>query len=96
MKNNISILGSGWLGLPLAKQLQQDFDSVNVSTRREEKFAQLFSAGLQPFIIDIDKITDNIQPFLQSDTLIINITSKNVTGFKNLLKEIEISPVKEV
>jgi len=96
MEKSISVLGSGWLGLPLAKQLQPDFDSVNISTRTEDKVALLSSAGLQPFIIDIDNITDNIQPFLQSETLIVNITSKNVAGFKNLLKEIEISPVKEV
>jgi nucleoside-diphosphate-sugar epimerase len=96
MKKSISILGSGWLGLPLAQQLQPDFDSVKISTRQDDKAEQLSSAGLQSFIIDIDNITDNIQSFLHSDTLIINITSKNVTGFKNLLKEIEISPVKEV
>jgi len=96
MEKSISILGSGWLGLPLAKQFQPDFDSVKISTRTDDKVEPLSSAGLQPFIIDIDNITNNIQPFLQSETLIINITSKNVNGFKNLLKEIEISPVKEV
>ncbi|MFQ3175272.1 MAG: nucleoside-diphosphate-sugar epimerase [Psychromonas sp.] len=96
MQKSISILGSGWLGLPLAKLLQSDFDAVNISTRTEDKLTQLSSSGLQPFVIDIENITDNIQPFLQSNTLIINITSKNVAGFKNLLKEIEISPVKEI
>lgn len=96
MGKSISIMGSGWLGLPLAKQLQPDFDSVHISTRTDDKVKPLLAAGLQPFIIDIENITDNIQPFLQSETLIINITSKNITGFKNLLKEIEISPVKEV
>ncbi|ABM05309.1 dTDP-glucose 4,6-dehydratase [Psychromonas ingrahamii 37] len=96
MQKSISILGSGWLGLPLAEQLRPDFDSVNISTRRNDKVALLLSARLQPFIIDIDNITDNIQPFLQSNTLIINITSKNVEGFKNLIKEIEMSPVKEI
>jgi nucleoside-diphosphate-sugar epimerase len=96
MQKSISILGSGWLGLPLAKQLQPDFDSVNISTRTDDKVALLLSAGLQPFIIDIENINNNIQPFLQSDTLIINITGKNIAGFKNLIKEIEISPVKEV
>jgi nucleoside-diphosphate-sugar epimerase len=96
MEKSISILGSGWLGLPLAKQFLQGFDSVKISTRREDKAEQLLGAGLQPFIIDIDNITENIQAFLQSQTLIINITSKNISGFKSLIKEIEISPVKEV
>ncbi|MFT6927882.1 MAG: nucleoside-diphosphate-sugar epimerase [Psychromonas sp.] len=96
MEKSISILGSGWLGLPLAKQLQSDFDRVNISTRTEDKVTQLCSAGLQPFVVDIDNISDNIQSFLRSNTLIINITSKNVAGFKNLIKEIEISPVKEI
>lgn len=96
MEKSISILGSGWLGLPLAKQLKLSFETVRISTRTDDKVEQFISAGLQPFIIDIENITDNIQLFLQSDTLIINITSKNITGFKNLLKEIEISSVKEI
>lgn len=96
MGKSISILGSGWLGLPLAKQLQQQFSDVNISTRSEEKSKQLGAKGLTPFIIDIENLTDNIQPFLQSDILIVNITGKNITAFKNLIREIEISQVKKV
>jgi nucleoside-diphosphate-sugar epimerase len=96
MEKSISILGSGWLGLPLAKQLQQQFSRVNISTRSEEKSKQLGAKGLMPFIIDIENLTDNIQPFLQSDILIVNITGKNITAFKNLIREIEISQVKKV
>ena len=96
MDKSISILGSGWLGLPLAKQLLQQFTRVNISTRSVEKAKLLAASGLTPYIIDIENPTDNLQAFLQSDTLIVNITGKNISAFENLLKEIEISPVKKV
>ncbi|MEH6454292.1 MAG: dTDP-glucose 4,6-dehydratase, partial [Psychromonas sp.] len=96
MDKSISVLGSGWLGLPLARLLQQQFSQVNISTRSTEKSNQLEALGLTPFIIDIENFTDNIQPFLQSETLIVNITGKNIDAFKSLLQEIEKSPVKKV
>jgi len=96
MQKSISILGSGWLGLPLARQLKSSFDRVNISTRTEAKINPLQSVGLLPFMIDIENLEQNIQSFLQSETLIINVTGKNINAFKNLIAEIEISPVKEV
>jgi nucleoside-diphosphate-sugar epimerase len=96
MKKSISILGSGWLGLPLAMQLHKQFSRVNISTRSAEKSNQFGAMGLTPFIIDIENLTDNIQPFLQSDILIVNITGKNIAAFNNLIHEIESSPIKKV
>ncbi|MGB5444644.1 MAG: NAD(P)H-binding protein, partial [Psychromonas sp.] len=96
MNKSISILGSGWLGFPLAKQLKSEFEVVNISTRSEEKAEQLRSAGLRPFIIDIENLNENIAPFLQAETLIINVTGKNINAFKNLIAEIEKTHVKEV
>lgn len=96
MQKSISILGSGWLGLPVARQLQSSFDTVNISTRSEAKINPLKSVGLLPFIIDIENLEPNIQAFLQVETLIINVTGKNIDAFKNLIAQIEISPVKEV
>lgn len=96
MEQSISVLGSGWLGFPLAMQLQKQFSRVNISTRSTEKSNQFEAIGLTPFIIDIENINDNIQPFLQSDILVVNITGKNIEAFKKLVHEIEKSPVKKV
>jgi nucleoside-diphosphate-sugar epimerase len=96
MNNSISILGSGWLGLPVAQRLSAEFAVVKISTRSAGKMRCLAEAGLQPFQIDIENLPDNIQDFLLSDILIINITSKNIAAFKNLIAEIEISAVKQV
>lgn len=75
----ISILGCGWLGLPLAKALLQNGFSVNGSTTSTEKLSKLENLGILPFEITLesDSISGNIQEFLQgSETLIIDIPPK--------------------
>jgi nucleoside-diphosphate-sugar epimerase len=75
----ISILGCGWLGLPLAKALLQKGFSVNGSTTSTEKLSLLENSGIRPFEITLesDSILGNIQEFLQgSETLIIDIPPK--------------------
>lgn len=75
----ISILGCGWLGLPLAKALLQNGFSVNGSTTSTEKLSKLENLGIRPFEITLesDSISGNIQEFLQgSETLIIDIPPK--------------------
>ncbi|MFW5443646.1 MAG: NAD(P)H-binding protein [Methylococcaceae bacterium] len=96
MKNNISILGSGWLGLPLIESFLNNGYSVKASTTSVNKVAQLAALKAEPFVVDIDNITANIQTFLQSEVLIINIPSKNISGFKTLVDHIEKSVVKKV
>jgi nucleoside-diphosphate-sugar epimerase len=75
----ISILGCGWLGLPLAKALLQKGFSVYGSTTSTEKLSKLENLGIRPFEITLesDSILGNIQEFLQgSETLIIDIPPK--------------------
>ena len=84
----ISILGCGWLGLPLAKALLEKEFQVNGSTTTLEKLQVLKDAGINPFLIDIplsidhgnfetQSFSDSIIPFLEgSETLIIDIPPK--------------------
>ena len=75
----ISILGCGWLGLPLAKAFIKNGISVNGSTTSTEKLLTLENAGIQPFLISLDSetIAGEIQKFMEgSTTLIINIPPK--------------------
>ncbi len=92
----ISILGSGWLGLPLAASLVQAGYRVKASTRHQARMAEIRSIGAEAYLVDIDRLTDQSHGFLDADTLIINITSKNIEGFRALAAAIADSPVSQV
>ena len=105
--NKISILGCGWLGLPLAKKLIENGFSIKGSTTSEEKLTVLEENKIQPYLIalDEDKIIGNITNFLkESEVLIIDIPPKLrgaqsenfVSKIKNLIIEIEKSAIKKV
>ncbi len=92
----ISILGSGWLGLPLVEHFISMGHHVKASTTSESRIPELTSIKIEPFIIDIERLTSNIQAFLQGNVLLINIPSKSIDGFRNLIKEIEKSEIEKV
>lgn len=74
----ISILGCGWLGLPLARTLLERGHHVKGSTTREEKLATLEESGIDPYLIRFSpEINENYQPdFFDSEVLIVNIPPK--------------------
>ncbi|MGO4817253.1 NAD-dependent epimerase/dehydratase family protein [Flavobacterium sp. W22_SRS_FP1] len=75
----ISILGCGWLGLPLAKALVQNGFSIHGSTTSTEKLTTLKKLKIQPFLIALEsnKVVGAIEDFLQeSKILIIDIPPK--------------------
>lgn len=85
----ISILGCGWLGLPLAKKLIEKGNSVNGSTTSENKLSILEDAGINPFLVILsdpeasgegaleDENVSTINIFLaESEILIIDIPPK--------------------
>lgn len=92
----ISILGSGWLGLPLAQHFSWRDYPVKASTTTQGRVAELNSIKVEPFILDIEKIPADIQFFLQASVLIINIPSKNIDSFRNLIIEVEKSKIQNV
>ncbi|MGA7836329.1 MAG: hypothetical protein WB996_00035 [Ignavibacteriaceae bacterium] len=94
--NTISILGCGWLGLPLAVNFINRGYHVKASTTSENRLPELSEQKIEPYIIELEKLPGNIYAFLQSDILIISIPSKNINGFKSLVKEIEKSGIEKV
>ena len=94
MDNTISILGSGWLGLPVIQQLVAKDFVIKASTRQPEKLPVLEQAGAQAFTVDIGK--QILPEFMESELLIVNITSKNIIGFAKLIEQIETSPIQKV
>ena len=103
----ISILGCGWLGLPLAQSLLEKGISVKGSTTSIEKISMLKEKGILPFQISLleDNIEGHVNLFLEkSEILIIDIppklrgnTKENFVGkIKTLVPFIEKSSVKKV
>ena len=94
----ISLLGSGWLGLALNRHYQYQKQSVQVkaSTRTQKKINQLKKAGTIPYLVDIEDQSVDIQDFLDCDVLIVNITSKNISSYAELMVNMEASKVRHV
>lgn len=107
----ISILGCGWLGLPLAKRLIENGNSVYGSTTSENKLPILKDAGINPFLVALESesVSENINAFLaESEILIIDIPPKLravnpdsekkafVEKIQNLIPFIEKSTVEKV
>lgn len=75
----ISILGCGWLGLPLAKKLIEKGHLVNGSTTSENKLSILENIGINPFLLALESesVSESINDFLDnSEILIIDIPPK--------------------
>ena len=70
---NISVLGCGWFGFPLAKKLSTLNYKVKGSTTSLSKINLLEENGIKPFIINIKEDKDDFATFLQSEILIIAI-----------------------
>jgi nucleoside-diphosphate-sugar epimerase len=75
--NRISILGCGWLGMPLGKKLVELGFSVNGSTTRESKLNHIEDCGMTPFQIDLKNQTDGFDAFFKTEILIITLPPSN-------------------
>lgn len=102
----ISILGCGWLGLPLAEYFRKEGWQVKGSTTSISKLKLLEEKEIEPHLVLLnpDVRTDHIQKFLDSKILIIDIPpgrNENVlelfpAQIKALINEINKSPVEKV
>jgi nucleoside-diphosphate-sugar epimerase len=91
---NISILGCGWLGLPLAKAVLAKGIRVNGSTTSPDKISILEKVGIHPFLIGLeaDCISGAIEDFLQGSTILIIDIPPKLRGInkENFVSKIEI------
>lgn len=105
-KSSISILGCGWLGLSLGKHFFENGFVVKGSTTKAEKEAILKENSIESFRIQLNPqiVGENVDNFLSSETLLINIpprisfqkTDAHVEQISNLLPFIKISPIKNI
>ena len=102
----VSIMGCGWLGLPLAQHLVRQRFKVKGSTTTQDKLPLLKKLGIEPYLISCDpQITaDNIEDFLDADILFLNIPFRRnlpnpeIYGeqIEAVLLNLQISPVRSL
>lgn len=77
MNNNIdiSILGCGWLGFPLAKTLVSKGYCVKGSTTSPSKLASLDSLGISSYLVQFNSqaVSIDLSKFLDSEVLVITV-----------------------
>ena len=97
MNKKISILGCGWLGLPLAKSLLSKGYEVKGSTTSESKLEVLKNAGISPFQIQLEEhqIIGTIEDFLkETNVLVIDIPPGLRREFSTSLEMTFVNKVK--
>ena len=105
-KETITILGCGWLGLPLAEALIKAGYQVKGSTTQEDHLETLRDAGIEPYLVELDPEVngEDITDFLHSDILIVNIPPErrddiveyHIEQFSSLIDALGQSPVRSV
>ncbi|HSC36181.1 MAG TPA: SDR family oxidoreductase [Thermodesulfobacteriota bacterium] len=102
----ISILGCGWLGLPLADYLIEKGYKLKGSTRTRRELEVIKSHGIEPFylVLDPDLRGDNVDDFFDCDVLVVNfpperrddIAEYHPAQIRSLIARMDTSPVKKV
>jgi nucleoside-diphosphate-sugar epimerase len=74
--HTIGILGCGWLGIPLAEQLQEAGYVVKGSTTRPEKLELLAQKGILPYLVQVEggTLKKADADFFDTDLCIISLT----------------------
>lgn len=72
---NISVLGCGWLGFPLAERLLSKEHKIKGSTTTQKKITLLKQSGVEPYLIKLpDSLSEEEnESFWDADLLILNI-----------------------
>lgn len=70
---SVGIIGCGWLGFPLAKNLLQSDFQVRGSTTNIEKLDKLKGAGIDPYLIDLPGMEEDDSDLFRVDIVVINI-----------------------
>lgn len=91
----VSILGCGWLGKPLAVSLLEEGFLIKGSTTSEIKIPELEALQIETYLVDIEEF-EEFDSFLNSDILIIAITSKDIDAYTRLIEQIESSTIQKV
>ncbi|GAB3987110.1 SDR family oxidoreductase [Spirosoma daeguense] len=101
----VSIIGLGWLGLPLAERLVREGFSVKGSVTSAEKAASIANKGIDTYQLLLNpEPIGNLESLLQADLVVINIPPRagkqgddfHPQQIRFLVDAIEKSAVREV
>lgn len=103
----VSILGCGWLGLPLAEELRDKGYAVKGSTTTPEKIELLKGKNITPFLLELNPELNckNCGDFWNADLFILNIPpgrgKENVKQYhlkqiESVVEKLNESPVKRL
>lgn len=83
-QKGISVLGCGWLGVPLAQKLISKGYRVKGSVTSSEKFKMLENAGISPFrvVLNPDQVEISNPDFFSCDILIVSIPPRRIEGIE--------------
>ncbi len=105
-KKSVSILGCGWLGMPLGEFLGEQGFHVKGSTTTLVKMRELVERGILPFLIDLNPEPEgyDMYSFLKSEILIIDIPPGTRTENEHfhprqaeqIIRHVRPSPVKKI
>ena len=73
--SSVSIMGCGWLGLPLGRTLVAQGHTVHGSTTTPKKQETLRDAGITPFVLTLSPTLsgENADAFFATDVLFLNV-----------------------
>ncbi|QJW91844.1 SDR family NAD(P)-dependent oxidoreductase [Spirosoma taeanense] len=101
----ISIIGCGWLGLPLAERLRADEYAVKGSTTSSDKIPMLAEKGIEAYQLQLaPHPVGNLHDLLRTDTLLIDVPPKagklgddfHPQQMQHLVNAVQSSPVTHV
>lgn len=85
-KETISILGCGWLGLPLGKYLAERGFQLKGSVTKAEKFDLLKASGVLPYHLEVDaeQLWVNDPDFFECDILVISVPPRRIENIRQV------------
>ncbi|WP_460892961.1 SDR family oxidoreductase [Rufibacter soli] len=87
----ISVMGCGWLGLPLAEKLvNMGYQVKGSTTTTPSKIAVLQEKGIQPFLLSFPEnmLQTDLQEFLTADVLVFNLPPSKSSSGANTYEEL--------
>lgn len=83
---SVSILGCGWLGLPLGVHLLSLGYAVKGTVTSPEKLDLLGNSGIQPYqlVVDENRLQVSSPDFFDTDVVIISIPPRRVEGIERI------------
>ncbi|MFK7785511.1 MAG: NAD(P)H-binding protein [Crocinitomicaceae bacterium] len=89
---SVTIIGCGWLGFPLGKELVNEGHLVHGSVRDTVKFEKLREVGIHPFQLDLELSTEVSTEIVESTKILIiaipPLHRKEPKKYRNILTEL--------